>query len=124
MAQGKNPKTPKTQDKPVVQATLSSLIQEVETPEEYRMALPEGRGIITFPDLYAQNSEEAERTFAQLGRSATNWKVLRKWLSKKDADALAAENLSLAQLTHVVTAASNYYEDFYGTPGESHASES
>jgi hypothetical protein len=113
----------KVQDRPVVQASLANLIQEVEAPEEYRIALPDSK-IITFPDLYARESEDAERTFASIDKNSTNWRVLRKWLSPEDAEALKAQGLTLAQLTHVVKTASNYYEDFYGAPGESDASES
>lgn len=119
----KNPsKAPKVQDRPVVQATLSSLIQQVERPEEYRIALPDST-IITFPDLYAKDSQDAERIFENIGRNSTNWKVLRKWMTPADADALAAQKLTLAELNHVVTSASAYYEEFYGTPGESDASD-
>lgn len=108
-------------DKPIVQLSLANLRKEVVTADPLKMALS-GSKIITFPDVYAMESEEAETIFARLNQSATNWTVIRKWLSKEDADALKAEKLTLIELATVMRSAVKYYEDIYGTAGEGNAS--
>lgn len=112
-----------TVDKPVVQISLANLRKEIVTPEVLRMSLS-GSKVITWPDLYATESVEAEEVFAGLNRSATNWAVLAKWLSEKDCAALKAEKLSLRELGTVVNSAVSYYEGTYGKPGEGNASAS
>lgn len=108
-------------DKPTVQLSLAKLRKEVKTAEVLKMALS-GSKIITFPDVYAMESVEAEEIFARLNQNATNWTVIRKWLSKEDADALQAEKLTVIELDTVMRAAVQYYEDIYGNAGEGNAS--
>lgn len=110
-------------DKPTIQLSLSALRKEILTPEVLRMSLS-GSKIITWPDLYATESVEAEEVFAGLSRSGTNWTILAKWLSEKDCAALKAEKLTLRELATVVQAAIEYYEGTYGKSGEDVASES
>jgi len=110
-------------DKPTVHLSVAKIRKETVNPEVFQVALS-GSKIMTFPDLYALESVEAEEIFASLNRNSTNWTVLNKWLPKKDADALKAEKLSVRQLAAVVQAAVAYYEDAYGKPGEGDASES
>lgn len=108
-------------DTPNVQLSLANLRKEVVKAEPLKMALS-GSKIITFPDVYAMESEDAETIFSRLNQSATNWTVIRKWLSKDDAEALKAEKLTLIELATVMRAAVKYYEDIYGNPGEGSAS--
>lgn len=111
-------------DKPTIHLTLASLRKEIVAAEPLQMALS-GSKIITFPDVYAMESTEAEVIFGRINRGdATNWTVINKWLSKDDAAALKAEKLSLIELATVMRAAVKYYEDIYGTPGEGSASAS
>lgn len=110
-------------DKPTVHLSLSTLRKEVTNPDPYRVALSSSK-TITFPDIYAMESVEAETIFKDLNRNATSWTVLDKWLSKPDAVALRAEKLSLRVLGAVVSAATSYYEASYGAEGEGNASES
>lgn len=109
-------------DKPNVQLSLAALRKEVVKPEVLRMSLS-GSKIITWPDLYAMESVEAEDVFFSLNRNATNWTALEKWLSKDDAAALKAEKLSVRELATVVQAATSYYENIYGDQGKDGASE-
>jgi hypothetical protein len=111
-------------DKPTIHLTLANLRKEIVTAEPLQMALS-GSKIITFPDIYAMESVEAEGIFARINRGdATNWTVINKWLSKDDAAALKAEKLKLIELATVMRAAVRYYEDIYGTAGEGNASAS
>lgn len=110
-------------DKPTIHLTLANLRKEIKTAEPLQMALS-GSKIITFPDIYAMESTEAEVIFGRINRGdATNWTVINKWLSKDDAASLKAEKLSLIELATVMRAAVKYYEDIYGTAGEDNASE-
>lgn len=109
-------------DKPNVHLSLSKLKKEITKPEVLRMSLS-GSKIITWPDMFDIESEEAEELFDELNRDQANWSVLRKWLSKPDADALKAEKLTVRELMTVVSAATSYYEQSYGKPGEGNASE-
>ncbi|MHA7210792.1 hypothetical protein [Arthrobacter sp. MDT1-65] len=108
-------------DKPTVHLSLVQLRKEVVAPDAFRIALSNSK-TITFPDLYAMESTEAETIFENLNSNATNWAVLAQWLAADDVAALKAEKLSLAQLVHVVKAAVGYYEGIYGKPGEGAAS--
>lgn len=110
-------------DKPNIHLSLASIRKEVAKPEAFKVALS-GSKIITFPDLFALESVEAEEVFGVLNRSATNWTALNKWLSEKDAAALKAEKLSVRELGAVVQAAISYYEQTVGTAGEDTASAS
>lgn len=110
-------------DKPTVHLSLSSLRKEVAKPDPFRVALS-GSKTITFPDLFALESTEAESVFADLSRNASNWDALDAWLSKADAAALRAEKLSVRELAAVVQAAMTYYEQTVGTPGNGTASAS
>lgn len=110
-------------DKPTVHLSLSSLRKEVAKPDPFRVALT-GSKIITFPDLFALESTEAETVFADLGRNASNWDALAKWLSEADVKALKAEKLNVRELAAVVQAAISYYEETVGKPGEGDASAS
>lgn len=108
-------------DKPTVHLSLTTLRKEVAKPEPFRVALT-GSKTITFPDLFAIESTEAETVFQSLGRNATNWDALDKWLSKADAAALRAEKLSVRELAAVVQAAMSYYEGTIGGPEKGTAS--
>lgn len=108
-------------DTPNIQLSLAKLRKEVKKAEVLKMALS-GSKVITFPDIYAMESTEAEGIFARLNQNATNWTVIRKWLSTEDADALKAEKLTVLELETVMRAAVRYYEDTYGTAGEGNAS--
>jgi hypothetical protein len=111
-------------DKPTIHLTLANLRKEIVIAEPLQMALS-GSKIITFPDIYAMESEAAEGIFARINRGdATNWTVINKWLSKDDAAALKAEKLKLIELATVMRAAVKYYEDIYGAAGEGNASAS
>ena len=110
-------------DKPTVQFSLTKLRKEVETVDSFRVALS-GSKVITFPDIYAMESVDAEGLFARITRDAMNWALLGEWLSEGDVTALKAEKLKLIELTHLVKTAVQYYEDAYGTPGEPGASAS
>jgi hypothetical protein len=110
-------------DKPIVHLSLSTLRKEVAKPEAFRVAMS-GSKTITFPDLFALESTEAEGVFADLGRNASNWDALDKWLSAADAAALKAEKLSVRELAAVVQAAMSYYEGTIGGPKKGSASAS
>lgn len=110
-------------DKPTVHLSLSALRKEVVKPEPFMVSLS-GSKLITFPDLYAMESLQAEEIFAGITGHETNWTVLGRWLSPADIAALKAEKLTLAELVHVVKAAYGYYEGIYGKPGERGASAS
>lgn len=113
---------PKKTDTPKVHATLAKITAEVHDVEEFMLGLPNGKRV-TFPDIYAQESEAAENLVRDLATGVTsNWEVLDRWLSKEDAAALRAEKLSLRELIAVLEAAQHYYETSYGTPGEEDAS--
>lgn len=107
-------------DKPTVHLTLSKLRKEIVKPEPFQVALSASK-IITFPDVYDMESVEAEEIFASLNHNATNWGVLSKWLSEKDAAALKAEKLSVRELAAVVQAAIAHYEGSYGDAGKGNA---
>lgn len=108
-------------DKPTVQLSLANLRKEVTKAEPLKMALSNSK-VITFPDVYAMESVEAEEIFANLSRNATNWAVISLWLSEEDTAALKAEKLSIIELATVMNAATKYYEDIYGKAGEGNAS--
>ena len=108
-------------DKPNVQLSLAKLRKEVTTAEPLKLALS-GSKVITFPDVYAMESVEAEEIFSKLSTNATNWSVIGTWLSEEDTAALKAEKLSIIELATVMRAATKYYEDIYGTAGEGNAS--
>lgn len=110
-------------DKPTVHLSLNSLRKEVAKPDPFRVALT-GSKTITFPDLFALESTEAENVFGSLSQNAGNWEALDKWLSKPDAAALRAEKLSVRELAAVVQAAIQYYEQTVGTAGNGTASAS
>jgi hypothetical protein len=110
-------------DKPTVHLSLAALRKEVAKPDPFRVSLT-GSKLITFPDLFALESTEAESVFGDLERNASNWDALDKWLSKADATSLRAEKLSVRELAAVVQAALNYYEQTVGTPGNGTASAS
>lgn len=110
-------------DKPTVHLSLANLRKETVNPDPFVVALT-GSKRVTFPDLFAMESVEAEEVFASLNRSATNWSALERWLSKGDAAALKAEKLSVRELAAVVQAAISYYEGTYGKSGEDNASAS
>lgn len=110
-------------DKPTIHLSLSTLRKEVAKPDVFRVALSASK-VITFPDLFALESTEAEEVFGQLGRNATNWTALDKWLSKADATALRAERLNVRELATVVQAAISYYEETVGGPEKGTASAS
>lgn len=110
-------------DKPTVHLSLSTLRKEVAKPEPFRVAVSGSKTVI-FPDLFALESTEAEGVFADLGRNASNWDALDKWLSKTDAATLRAERLSVRELAVVVQAAMSYYEGTIGTAGNGTASAS
>ena len=108
-------------DTPNVQFSLAKIRKEIVKAETPKVALS-GSKVITFPDLYAMESTEAESIFSRLNQNATNWKVIRTWLSLEDADALKAEKLTVIELSTLMRTAINYYEDIYGTVGEGNAS--
>lgn len=111
-------------DKPKVHATLASLRKEtIEKPEPYAIALSNSK-VITFPDLNAMESEESDKLLAKIEAGRNNWASLKQWLSPEDAKALREENLTRAELVHVMKSASSYYQDHYGTAGEGSASAS
>lgn len=110
-------------DTPSVQYSIPNIRKKVKKAELLRMSLS-GSKIITFPDLYAQDSQEAEELMDRIDRDAGNWKLLEEWLSEADVKALKAEHLSLIELSTVIRTATKYYEDFYGDKGEGDASES
>jgi len=110
-------------DKPTVHLSLSALRKEVANPDPFRVSLT-GSKVITFPDLFALESTEAETVFGSLSRNASNWEALDKWLSKADTATLRAERLSVRELAAVVQAAMNYYEQTVGTPEKDTASAS
>jgi len=110
-------------DKPTVHLSLSSLRKEVAKPEAFRVALS-GSKVITFPDLFALESTEAETVFGSLSRNASNWDALGKWLSEADCAALRAEKLSVRELAAVVQAAIQYYEGTVGSAEKGTASAS
>lgn len=109
-------------DKPVVQYSIAQLNKEVDIADPFQVALSNSK-IITFPDVYAIEAEGAEELLENIRSDSSNWKLLRKWLSPEDADALKAEKLALIKLVRLVKAAVAYYEEFYGKPGEDSASE-
>ena len=110
-------------DKPTVHLSLSALRKEVAKPDPFRVALSSSK-TITFPDLFALESTEAEEVFGALNQSSTNWGALEKWLSAADVTALKAEKLSIRELGAVVQAAIAYYEQTVGTAGNDTASAS
>lgn len=107
-------------DKPNVHLSLAKLRKDIVKPEQFKVALSASK-IVTFPDVYDMESVEAEEIFASLNRNATNWGVLSKWLSEKDAEALKAEKLSVRELAAVVQAAIAHYEGSYGDAGKGNA---
>ena len=110
-------------DKPAVHLSLANLRKEISNPDPFVVALS-GSKRVTFPDVYAMESVEAEEIFAGLNTSATNWTVLGQWLSEKDCEALKSEKLSVRELGAVVQAAIRYYEGVYGSAGNGSASAS
>ena len=110
-------------DKPTVQFSVAKLRKEVEVADTFRFAAS-GSKIITFPDMYAMESEEAETLFSKIRKDSGNWDLIREWLTKADAEALKAEKLPLIHLVKLIKTAVDYYEDFYGNPGEDTASAS
>lgn len=110
-------------DKPNVTTTLASLRKEITKPEVFKLGLSGGK-VITFPDLYDMESQEAEEVFGSLNQNMTNWAAIRQWLSTEDADKLAAEKLSIRELGVVMSAAVSHYEGKYGEQGEGSASAS
>ncbi|WP_336715332.1 hypothetical protein [Arthrobacter sp. USHLN218] len=110
-------------DKPTVHLSLAKVRKEVEKPEPFGVGLSNSK-IVTFPDLFAMESVEAEEIFASLNQTSTNWTILRRWLPEDDANALKAEKLSVRELATVVQAAVKYYEDAYGESGNGSASAS
>lgn len=110
-------------DKPTVQYSIAKLDKEVEIAEPFQVALSKSK-IITFPDVYAMEAEGAEELMDRIQTDASNWTLIREWLSAEDADALKAEKLALIKLVRLVKTAVQYYEDFYGKPGEGAASAS
>lgn len=110
-------------DKPTVQFSIAKLRKEVVHADPLRMALS-GSKVMTWPDIYAMDSEAAEVLFEKINTDRTNWKFLEQWLTTDDIVALKAEKLSLMELNKVVEVAVKYYEDHYGTPGKAAASES
>ncbi|MBG6083236.1 hypothetical protein [Zhihengliuella flava] len=109
--------------RPAVNLSLSKLRKEIKKIDPFRVSLS-GSKIVTFPDVYAMESVEAEEIFSGLNRNSTSWGVLSKWLSTADADKLKAEKLSVRELSAVVQAAIAYYEESYGDEGNGNASES
>ncbi|BCW61843.1 hypothetical protein [Arthrobacter sp. StoSoilB22] len=109
-------------DSPNIQFSIAGVRKEIVKAEVLKVGLSNSK-VITFPDLYAMESSEAESIFGRLNQNATNWKVIRTWLSLEDADALKAEKLSVIELSTVMRRAVRYYEDIYGTAGEGNASE-
>jgi hypothetical protein len=110
-------------DKPTVHLSLTALRKEVAKPDPFRVSLT-GSKLITFPDLFALESTEAETVFSSLSQNASNWEALDKWLSADDSKALRAEKLSVRELAAVVQAAIAYYEQTVGTAGNGTASAS
>ncbi|WNM72237.1 tail assembly chaperone [Arthrobacter phage Gusanita] len=110
-------------DKPNVQLTLSKLRKEVPKAEVLKMGLSDSK-VITFPDIHAMESVEAEEIFAKLNQNSTNWTFIAKWLSPEDVKSLKAERLSVIELETVIKAALGYYEGVYGSAGEGTASAS
>jgi hypothetical protein len=108
-------------DTPNVQLSLAKLRKEVTVAEPLKLALS-GSKVITFPDVYAMESVEAEEIFSKLSSNATSWTVIGTWLSEEDAAALKAEKLSIIELSTVIQAAVKYYEDIYGNAGNGSAS--
>lgn len=105
-------------------ASLKAIKREVKKPEPYRLALSDSK-VITFPDIFDQDSEAAETLMAQWQTGQlTHWQFLDQWLSEKDAAALRKERLTLRELLAVVQSAQTYYEGIWGTQGEEDASDS
>lgn len=114
----------KKNDTPKVHATLAKIRKEAtaQTKEPFQLALSDSK-IITFPDLFAQDAARAEQIVwgMQSGRIKPT-QAARLWLEKEDVDALLAEKLSLRELSAVMAAAVEHYEDTFGDSGEDAAS--
>lgn len=108
-------------DTPTVHLSIAKVKKETKVAEPFGIGLSDGK-VIYFPDFYAMESEQAEELLDNINARQSNWKVLNLWLSKEDADALRDEKLSTAQLVKVIATATQHYENFYGTPGNSIAS--
>lgn len=108
-------------DKPTVHYSLAELRNETTEVEPYSVALSNSK-LITFPDLNAMESEEAEDLMERIQAGQKTWALLDEWLSKDDAKALRAEKLTRAQLLRLMKTASTYYSGFYGDLGEGAAS--
>ncbi|WP_417373014.1 hypothetical protein [Glutamicibacter protophormiae] len=110
-------------DKPVVQFTIASIRKDVKKVDVLKVGLS-GSKTITFPDLMAAESEEAELKLARIDACGDRtWEGLDLWLSEADAALLRAEKLSRAELIRLLKNASQYYKDAYGDLGNDTASE-
>ena len=95
-----------------------------QDPAQYPLA--NGR-LVTFPDVYDMEIEEAESFFDQLNSARQSGKltpVLKRWLEPEDYKALVAEYGTPRKLGPVVNAVMSYYEGVWGNEGEDTASES
>ena len=114
-------------DKPTINLTLAKLKEETKSAAEpFKLGLSGGK-VVTFPDFYNSNDAEwSETVINELNNRnrVAVWPALGKWLSESDVEKLKAEKLTLMQLMKIIAAASEHYEKFYGTPGESDASAS
>lgn len=108
-----------TTDKPTVHASLKALENDA-SPEPF-VYMTKANKRVTFPDPMELDAFEAEKFIGLLNNSA-NSVVLKQWLSAKDFDAIAAEKLTLRQLTRLIDQVQKHYEGFFGSEGEGNAS--
>ncbi len=103
-------------DRPSNVRTLQQL--EIDgAPEQYRFALPGGKGIITFPDPGEMDWEEAE-AFMQSIEQAGSRETLARWLSADDFQKLLNAKLKARQLVALMRDVTRHYESFFGTAPE------
>lgn len=113
----------KKTDSPQVHASLAKLRKEGrQEVEPFQLALDDSR-VVTFPDPFARDAEEAEELFwgIQTGNLRPT-RALRMWLSEEDGDLLFSQGLTFRDLTQIVQAAMAYFESTYGPQGEGSAS--
>lgn len=108
-------------DKPVIHATSADLDTE-DKPEPF-VYVTRSNKRVTFPDLFEEEWETAERFFADMDNEP-NSVVLKKWLSDKDFAALKADKLSLRSIGILLQKVMNHYQGAFGDPGEDGASAS
>ena len=116
--------TPPSPDKPSVLASLAAINKEAAAFERppARIALTDGK-FITFPDPMEMDAFESDELIRVLLYEDSR-PALQRWLSEEDFQAVADAGLTRREMRTLVKKVTAYYEDVFGSPGESAASDS